>query len=396
MKKYQGCLLILALCLLGNQAQAIEFSLFGDTQFVSKGDDASFDLGSLDLSAEKNISDTSVITADVLFENLGHEGYEIEVERFKVSRELRPGFKISMGIFNIGLGFWQQTFHHGSLSQDTVTTPFFLENLERHDGVITAHATGFAIEGKRGKFGYQLTLTNPAGMNTSEPETAHGGERVEVADLSNSAPKRKFTNLLRLSYSPKWNSEIGLVVENKPIIETAEKDQIEAPIADCGLAIPAGRDRSQVETGDELFHSLRTGVDYFFNGDNFYTYLEYNRIMVDDGDFILSCYGEAAAPNLLPKKRYKANAYYLQLGYRINPELALTVRHEDLSIDDAAPLYQLSGWESQRREVLGLSYRFDASNALRFEYSKAKYAELTAGEEQPKGEFRIQWFFLVL
>jgi len=99
---------------------------------------------------------------------------------------------------------------------------------------------------------------------------------------------------------------------------------------------------------------------------------------------------------LSPKKdNYQASAYYLQLGYRANSELAFTVRHEGLEIPEDATLYQITGWESQTRNVIAMNYRFEASNALRIEANKTTYTDL-ANSSKDFSEFRIQWFFLIL
>ena len=185
-------------------AQAVDFNLFGDTQLVKRDNDVSFDLGAMDLTVEQNVSDASVVTADFLFEP-GEHGYETEIERFKISRQLNPTWNLSMGRMVSGQGFWQQTFHHGSLSQDTITPPFFLENLVRHDGLITAHATGLALEGKWGSFAMFMSISNPGAIATNGIPEAHHG--FELMDLDHGAPKNKFTSLLRLTYSPTWKSE---------------------------------------------------------------------------------------------------------------------------------------------------------------------------------------------
>ena len=394
MKRCFRCVLGVVVCLLASNAEAVDFNLFGDTQFVSSGKNASFDLGAMDLSVEHNVSDTSVVTADFLFETSEH-GYETEIERLKISRQLSTNFNLSMGRMVSGQGFWQQTFHHGSLSQDTVTPPIFLENLERHDGIITAHATGMALEGKWGSFSTVLTVSNPGGIDTNPDASSEGG--LTLVDLDHGAVKRHFTQLLRLVYEPNWKSEIGLLVENKPVIELAQKDSV----LDSGAAFACSappQDRSAVETGDLLFRVLRSGFDYYYNGDKFYTYLEYSRIGVKDGDFLLRCYDPSGVNNaLLPKKdRYEAIAYYAQVGYRLNSELAFTVRHESLDIGNNATLYQLTGWQSLIRNVVAMNYRFDASNALRVEYNKSAYADPAENAQDGNSEVRIQWFFLVL
>jgi len=387
-----GAALVLGVC----NVEAVEFNLFGDTQLVKRGENIGFNLGALDLSVEHNVSNTSVVTADMLFER-GEHGFEIEIERLKITRELTPTLNFSMGRMVSGQGFWQQTFHHGSLSQDTVTLPFFLENLERHDGIITAHATGAALAGKWGSFSSFLSLTNPGGIDTNPSEVGHG---LSLVDLDHVASGRYLTQLLRLAYSPNWKSEIGILVENKPVIELADKDQVihQTAAVDCANTPP--QDRSEVATGDLLFRVLRSGLDYYYNGDTFYTYVEYSHLKVHDGDFLLHCYVPNSSDDIANEPQaYSANAYYVQFGYRYNSELAFTLRHEGLSIADEATLYEITDWHTQTRDVFAMSYRFDASNALRLEYNKTRYSNHgDVGDEalDDYSEFRVQWFFLVL
>jgi len=375
-------------------AEAVEFNLFGDSQLAKSAKDISFDLGALDLSVEHNASNASVITADLLFES-GEHGYEIEIERLKISRQLTPTLNLSMGRMVSGQGFWQQNFHHGSLSQDTITLPMFLENLKRHDGIITAHATGLALSGKWGSFSSFISLTNPGGIDTNPTEVE---PRLTLVDLDHGATGKHFTNLLRFAYSPNWKSEFGILVENKPIIELAQKSTVLDPLTPTTCS-PPPEDRSAVATGDLLFRVLRGGLDYYYNGESFYTYMEYSRLSVKDGDFLLRCYNNNGVDNdLAPQAdRYQANAYYIQLGYRLDSELAFTVRHEALDIADQATLYEITDWQSQKREVFAISYRFDASNALRFEVNKTKYSNHNSVNAlEDFNEVRVQWFFLVL
>ena len=387
---------------LGVPVQGAEFSLFGDTVFTKSKEHQQFNLGSLDLSIEQSISDSSKVTTEFLIQYDPEERhYGVDVERLSISRTFATNYKVFMGKFVDGLGLWAQTFHHGSLGQDTITAPFFLETEERHVGIISGHFTGLGVSGKLGDFGFQAVLANPVGIDSRQSD--HHG--FELTELDRGAPGTEFTQLLRLSYAPSWRSEVGIVMEARSVIELdQEKFEDPAYTIDCTDGAPPIPDNSGVPLGEALFKQNRVGLDYFFNGDKFYSYLEFYRVTVEDHPDLqghcLDSLTHEENPNgsfSASSGSYTADVYYAQVGYRITPEWAVTVRHEALDIEEDATFFEITDWESQTRNVFGINYRFDASNALRFEASKQTLTHVEEGhEEADETIYRIQWFFLLL
>lgn len=390
---------------IGSPALAVDFSMFGDINVTASKTDRQFNLGSLDLSVEQNISDSSTVTSDFLFRYDQEERhYGVDVERLSISRDFAAHYEIFMGKFVTGLGLWAQTFNHGSLGQDTVTAPFFLESENRHVGIISSHLTGLGVSGKLGRFGFQAVVANPIGIHTGKMDE-HG---FEVQELDRGAPGKTFTQLLRVSLAPNWKTEFGLVMESRSIVEL-DADKVEPPATIpptplCANGLPA--DNSGVEFGKSLFTQNRAGFDFFYNGDKFYSYIEYYRISVEDnqnlqGSCIERLVTEVTGEN--PEGRYAASSghynadvYYAQMGYRFSSEWAATLRHESLTIaDNDSTFFQVTHWLSQTRDVFGINYRFDASNALRFEASRTKLTEAEEGYE-PESLYIVQWFFLLL
>ena len=145
-------------------AFVVEFSLYGDVQFRSSEYEDLFVLGPLHIIADQEISDTTSVTMDLAFEE--HEGdFETHLERFYLKKTFAEHLNFTLGRFQKTLGFWRHNFHHGSLSQDTISRPFFLESEEIEEGVFPAHLIGMLFGYESQKATLQLALSNSSGMD---------------------------------------------------------------------------------------------------------------------------------------------------------------------------------------------------------------------------------------
>ncbi|WP_455219063.1 hypothetical protein, partial [Kaarinaea lacus] len=150
-------------------AHSIDFTLFGDVVYYSatrEQDASSFNLGALDLIADQEIGESTGVTAEIVFEDAGH-GFEVDVERFLIARNIKPLFSVGLGRNHTQLGLWNQYFHHGSLLQDTISRPFFLELEDVHGGIFPNHIVGLHLYGETPVWGYQFSYANSNGINTT-------------------------------------------------------------------------------------------------------------------------------------------------------------------------------------------------------------------------------------
>ena len=67
------------------------------------------------------------------------------------------------------------------------------------------------------------------------------------------------------------------------------------------------------------------------------------------------------------------------------------LRYEALDFDDDSTYFDLQGIFSENRIVLGLKYKFDESNAIRFEINNARQKD-----KDDETTYTLQWMFFLL
>ncbi len=353
-------------------ALSIDFALFGDVVYYSATrdhDTSSFNLGALDLIADQEIGESTSVTAEIVFEDPGH-GFEVDIERFLINRNIKPLLSIGLGRNHTQLGFWNQYFHHGSLLQDTISRPFFLEFEDVHGGIFPNHVVGLHLSGESSHWGYQFSYANNNGINTTGAITHPGDTSLEVINLND--PGKDKAMVLRLFYHPSsFVEEIGLFYMANNILELGE--------AEAGSPeIP------WLAYGDSLFEQHVTGIDIRIQQGDFYSLLEFFHMTnKDNPDMDIT----QVTPN---PESYDAIAYYLQAGYHISKKLTGVLRFESLSFDENATYFNLLDVEEEDRLVLALNYRIQESNAIRLEYSNSKPKNGVSFDT-----VGLQWFFVL-
>ena len=351
-------------------AHSIDFTLFGDVVYYSatrEDGSSSFNLGALDLIADQEIGESTWVTAEIVFEDAGH-GFEVDVERFMINREIKPLLSVGLGRNHTQLGFWNQYFHHGSLLQDTITRPFFLEFEDVHGGIFPNHVVGLHVNGETPKWGYQFSYANSNGINTTGAVSHPGDTTLEVINFDD--PSDDKSMVLRLFYQPSAIiDEVGVFYMTNNVLE---------------LGSPSGTDLPLVNYGETLFEQQIAGVDVRLEKGKFYSLFEFFHMTNKDNPNMDT---NQVTPN---PESYNAIAYYLQAGYHINDKLTGVARYESLSYDENATYFQLLGVPEEDRWVLALNYRIQESNAIRLEYSNST----------PKGQdafdyVGLQWFFVL-
>lgn len=355
-------------------AHSVEFTLFGDIVF-SKTSGAensdSFNLGEFDLIADQDVGQDTSVTSELVFEDAGH-GYEVDVERFSITRKFNPLFSAGLGRFHNHLGIWNQNFHHGSLIQDTISRPFFLEFEDNHGGIFPNHIVGLYLSGDSQYIGYQLGISNSNGINTTGAENHPGDATLEIINTND--PSREKSVVLRLAIKPNFLlDEIGLFYMNNHVLELGE---------DNGSATPF------LDYGETLFEQQIAGFDLRYTGEKLYGLFELFYAKFDDNQSINAT---APSPQLFPNpESYYSLAYYGQLGYHVTEKLSLVGRFEHLEYDGNATYFELLTIPQQNRTVVALNYKLQESNSIRVEVSSA-----TPENEDTVNTFGVQWFFIL-
>ena len=360
-------------------AYSVEFTLFGDVVYsITSAEETSdtFQLGEFDLFANQEIGKDTFVTAELVFEDPGH-GFEADVERFSVTRTMHSLFSIGMGRFHNHLGIWSQNFHHGSLIQDTITRPFFLEFEDSHGGIFPNHIVGIQFSGESEMWSYQLSYANSNGIDTTGAESHSGDSTLEVINAHDPSNEKSF--VARIAVKPNFLvSEVGFFYMSNNVLELGQEDEGEDHFLDYG---------------ETLFDQQIAGFDLRYTGEKFYTFFELFYMIIDDNQNINANTPVPAPPATLitpNSESYSALAYYLQMGFHITETLSLVGRYESLDYDANATYYELLDIPRENRVVLALNYKIQESNSLRLEFNTAN----------PEGEdttntLAMQWFFIL-
>jgi len=366
----------IALCLLAIpfNAYSVEFTLFGDVVFMdtdAESESTTFNLGGFDLTANQEIGEATSVNAEVVFEDAGH-GFEVDVERFAVSRTFSPLFTVAAGRFHTPLGMWNQYFHHGSLLQDTITRPFFLEFEDAHGGIYPNHLVGLIISGESESWGYQFGYGNSNGINTLGTDSHPEETALEV--INSSDPSDEKSIVIRANFKPGFLlDEVGAFFMHNHVVELGEPDGVEVPF---------------VERGEFLFEQKIIGFDLRYNGEKFYHLLEYFHVTTDDNQDIVAPLSTGILPN---PDAYGAHTLYYQLGFRATEKLSLIGRYETMDYENDATYFQLLHTPPEDRYVFAVNYKLQESNALRFEFSRSSIKD-----EDDVTSMAVQWFFILL
>ncbi len=362
--KLKGFYLVSGLLLAGlPAAHAVEFGAFGDISY--QGDTAdnsrnSFMLGGLDLYATQDIDNKTRIFVEYVFEDPG-DGFVIDLERLSITRAITPYFSIGAGRFHTPLGYWNATYHHGALIQDTVSRPAFLDFEDGEGAILPMHVVGLLATGNYelsgGKLRYDLSIANGSSMNT-EP-----GNFPPEIDVNNSSdPNEQKTIVLRLTYDlPRLPLQLGVFGMSNGIAESGDV----ANGASAGF-------------GNDLVNQTLYGFDARYDNGHFDALGEFYFFSNDD---------KVGATG-----SHDASAYFVQVAYRVTEKLKPVYRYESLDFSAADPYFQYLGTAEGSRHVVGLRYDLDDSNALKFEINRRQPSAPGASDETG---YALQWAFLM-
>lgn len=365
MKKNQITLtLILFVC--ANSSYAFEFSAYGSVTYIS-GDahnHNNFAISQVELVAQRDLSEKTYAILDILFD-MDQDELTTEVERLSINRVFSESFEIGFGRFMQPLGFWNQNFSHGALSQDTISRPYLI-NLEHHEkGFVPSHVIGVLFRGESRDWTYRLGIGNTDGIDSSETAAATGPSKV--SPLNSNPPNDELSMILRGTYAITDSLELGLMLGSHNFSEISEGNN--------GL----------VNDGEVLFEEQYVAMDFYFNSSSFYLFGEYYKIEVDDNQNLS---GGGFGANA---QTYNATSYYVQAGYRIEQNFRIALRFESLDYDDNATLFLVQSIDKRTESTLAISYLPEASNIIRFEV-KQENPDASKSETL----YALQWYFFLL
>src|SRR3990167_7246133 len=134
---------------------------FGHVQYDSRqsdfsddtaGDTNHFANGELDLFITSELGEKISFLSETLFEFEEDGGQELDVERLLLKYEGNDKFNVTIGRGHTVLGYWNQTFHHGTWLQTTTDRPA-IYRWEHAGGILPVHYVGLEFSGTLDKIG---------------------------------------------------------------------------------------------------------------------------------------------------------------------------------------------------------------------------------------------------
>jgi hypothetical protein len=118
--------------------------------------ESAFALNELDLLLTSQLASELSVLSEIVFhfEEIEEDAF-FEVERIYLKYSPTDLLNVQLGRMHTALGYWNQTFHHGSWFQTTVRRPqIFL--FEDDGGVLPVHSVGVELFGTKQLFGLDL------------------------------------------------------------------------------------------------------------------------------------------------------------------------------------------------------------------------------------------------
>lgn len=350
-----------------SQVHAVNFGLFGDITYNSSnkaGSNDAFALGGLDFYATHEISDTTRVFVEYVFENTS-SGLVTDLERLWISHTFDDRFVLAAGRFHSPLGSWNRTYHHGAMLQDTISRPFFLEFEDGASGILPVHLVGLMMSGDitltNSEISYELGIGNGPSLNTSAAGfAATTANKPEIDINATSDADSNKAIFLRAIYKPDaLPLKAALFMMNSAV---AESNGTGSAVTTLGEVIV-----DQTIIGFDLSYESEDGFDVLAE---YYNIENTNKV------------GTAGT--------YTGKAYYLQLGYWFTETLKGVIRYEDLSFNSADSYFRALATSEASHNVIALRYDIDDTNSLKFELDST---DLKTGTDSTT--FKIQWAFLI-
>ena len=343
-------------------AQALEFGVFSDITFSDsgvEGEDAGFALGALDFYGTAQIDENTRVFIEYVFEN-GSDGLITDLERLWVARTISDELTIGVGRFHSPLGYWNRTYHHGAILQDTVSRPFFLEFEDGAGAILPVHVVGLMATGdfalSSGYLEYEAYIANGPSIDTSVATAAD--REIEINDSGDNNASKSVG--FRTTFTPNVSDmSVSLFVMSNVV-------------SDSGGVVAGGM-------GQALVSETISGMDLAYRMDDFDLIVEYYNLSNKD---------EAGALGT-----QTGTAYYIQLGHQFADAWKLSVRHEAISTKEGGDRYfRELGIKDASHNVAAIRYDIDDTNALKFEVNQSNPED---GTEKESTAYMMQWSFLV-
>lgn len=342
------------------QSQAVDLGIMTDVTYSSstaEGSTGGFYLGQFDVFGAQQIGEKDRAFAEFVIED--NNGFKVDLERMWIEHTFVNSFKLAAGRFHTPLGYYNRTYHHGSLLQFSVYRPSFLDFEDSSTSILPTHIVGLLASGNLPfSLSYELAVANGGSINTGKDAADREIEMNNVGDPNNS----KSTVLRIMAAPPSTPIQVGVFGMKNAIAESG------------GLTATSG-----VITGGTLINQSIYGLDFKYEG-------RWARMLGEGFAFK----NDSKVPGSMGK--YSALAYFVQLEVFATRHFTPGYRYESVSFDNNDPYFNgiLLSREEEKHHIVGLRYDVDDTNAVKLQADVRK-PKIGDGETT----YSIQWTWMM-
>ncbi len=342
--------LFIATSVLSNTVHAFEFRGFGDINYADASKDAptsdssktaAFRLGQFSLHAHGDLGENLDAVTEIAFISTS-SGITTALARLYIGYTFDEMLKIRAGKWHKPIGYWNNTYHHGTLLQTTIESPLLQRIIPIHETGVWAVGT---FQSEPLMLNYGITITNGDQIK---------GSSLSTNDVSDNNVDKAV--LFHLRAHPSLLPALGIGISGN-----FEKVQI----FNSSAAL-TGRVAQQIYAVD----------------------LEYINQQIE---FLSEYFLYNNKDEMTNTGTHHSSLWYVQLGYTIANRFIPYARYEKLSLREGDPVFKaLSSTPDQQKALVGLRYNMTANSALKAEIQSIDPTDPNADNYW---KYAAQWAF---
>src|SRR5262249_54229855 len=110
------------------------------------GSAGDFYTGAFDLLLTSKINDKASVLSEIVFEEQDAQAFNVDLERLLFKYDYNEHFRLSLGRYHTGIGYYNTAFHSGACLQTTADRPLIME-FANDGGFLPTQAVGISLTG---------------------------------------------------------------------------------------------------------------------------------------------------------------------------------------------------------------------------------------------------------
>jgi len=333
---------------------------------TTKTDSNNFYQGGVDFYYTKDIGQGVNALAEIVFEMGDDNGAVLDIERLWLQKTLSPWLKVKFGRVHTALGYWNDTYHHGTWLHNSIMRPL-MYRFEDASGILPMHSMGLELRGSgkmgMGTLGYIVNVGNGRGVTVDPPAIISDANRGKAFNV--------------LAY---YELQNGLRFGGVVYTDDLKSGTITPAAGSTATAVTSVDGKELISGGHLIFKNSKIEfLSEFLN--------------------IRHTYKDAA------KTKTNTTAMYAQIGYTVD-KMTPYVRYDEVKADkdnsdsyffnstvaSGATAFNGSKGMKESQIVAGVRYDMTYTSALKFEYIAKKLESITA-KTAKTNSFNVNWSF---